>query len=100
MDGPSARRRGRGPKIRDTVAVTSRPLVAKDVMTKVVAFFDGGGARAAQMSCGASTTRRDGVGPEVLGRAGGSRGRDEIASVEKSSIPYLVVGRERHILGL
>ena len=69
-------------------------------MTKVVAFFDGGGAREARMACGASATRRDGVSPQPLPGGRVHRGRDEIASFEKSSIPHLVVGREHHILGL
>ena len=68
-------------------------------MTKVVAFFDGGGAREPQMAfaglpCGATAWA-----PRSSAGQAGPAG-DEIASVEKSSIPYLVVGRERHILGL
>ena len=71
-------------------------------MTKVVAFFDGGAAREAQMAFagpprGATCRRRGPRGPPPGGRV---PGRDEIASVEKSSIPHLVVGREHHILGL
>ena len=100
MDGPSARRRGRGPKIRDTVAVVSPPPVVKNVMTNFVEFFDGGGVRAARMAfAGPHAARRRGPrDPLPGGRV--HRGRDGSASVENRSIPHLVVGRERHILGL
>ena len=68
-------------------------------MTKVVAFSTGVARGRLRWPAG-RPLRGATAGPEAPRRAGGSRGRDEIASVEKSSIPYLVVGRERHILGL
>ena len=84
------------------VAVISPPPVAKNVTTTFVAFFDGRGAREARMVLRVRhAARRRAPRPlAVRTGAGGSRGRDEIASVEKSSIPHLVVGREHHILGL
>ena len=89
--GPGATS-GTAPPKSWAVAVISPPPVAKNVTTTFVDSFDGRAARAAQMACGASAARRDGVprGPSPRGRP---HGRDEmIASV--SGHARLVVGRE------